>query len=175
MKSKIILIKSGFISGAIFALSWVLYHLLFVTDGKSSDAGLGEALGYLSMLIALSTVYFGVRNYRDQHLGGVISFKDAFLNGMIIVLIASVIYVTNWMIYYPNFMPDFADQYAAGQIESFKEAGLSGDELQVKITEVEEFNEIYKNPFVMAGMTFLEVFPVGLIIAVISAFFLKRK
>ncbi len=171
---KMVLIKSGLIAGSIFALSWVIFHLLFA-DNQESDWGTGEALGYLTMLIALSAVYFGVRNYRDHQLAGVISFKEAFLNGMVVVLIASVIYVISWMVYSSNFMPDFADQYAAEQIKSLNEAGFSQDELQAKIKEVEDFNESYKNPIVMAGITFLEIFPVGLVIAVISALLLKRR
>ena len=72
-------------------------------------------------------------------------------------------------------MPDFTDQYAAGQIRSYEEAGLSGEKLQAKITEIEEFSETYRNPFVMVAVTFMEVFPVGVIVALLSGFLLKRK
>ena len=79
------------------------------------------------------------------------------------------------MIYYPNFMPDFMDQYTANEIASLKAGGLTGTELEAKIKEMEVFNEQYKNPLIMAGITFLEVFPVGLIVALLSAFLLKKK
>lgn len=163
MKDKKTLIIAGLISGGVFTLSWTIFHILFVKDGVSNDEGMGETIGYLTMLIAFTTVYFGI------------SFKEAFLNGMIVVLVASTMYVLVWMIYYPNFMPDFADQYAANQIQSLNESGLEYNELEVKIKEVEDFTKNYKNPIVMAGFTFLEVFPVGLIVALIVAFILKRN
>jgi len=40
---------------------------------------------------------------------------------------------------------------------------------------MENFRELYKNPLVKIGITFLEIFPVGLLISLISAFLLKRK
>ena len=79
------------------------------------------------------------------------------------------------MIYYSNFIPDFADMYAASQIESLAEAGLSQAEIELKTAEIEEFNDVYKNPLIMAGVTFLEVFPVGLIVALVSALILRRE
>jgi Protein of unknown function (DUF4199) len=37
------------------------------------------------------------------------------------------------------------------------------------------FKELYKNPFVNAGMTFMEVFPVSLVVTLVSAAILRRK
>lgn len=94
---------------------------------------------------------------------------------MIIVLIASVLYVIGWMIYYPNFIPDFADQYLDFQKQLLQEQGVSGAVYDTRIAELEKFNEMYKKPLIMAGFTFLEIFPVGLVVALISAYILKRK
>ncbi len=57
-------------------------------------------IGYASMLIAFSLVYVGIRNYRNKYNGGVISFGKAFKIGILIVLIASTLYVIAWMIDY---------------------------------------------------------------------------
>ncbi len=37
------------------------------------------------------------------------------------------------------------------------------------------WKEMYKNPFIRAAMTFMEIFPVGLIIALISAAILRKS
>jgi len=57
-------------------------------------------IGYASMLIALSLVYVGIRNYRDKYNEGVISFGKAFKIGLFMVLVASTIYVIAWLIDY---------------------------------------------------------------------------
>jgi hypothetical protein len=64
-------------------------------------------IGYASMLIAFSLVFVGIRNYRDKFNEGVISFGKAFKIGIMIVLIASTMYVVAWLIDYFFFIPDF--------------------------------------------------------------------
>ena len=139
------------------------------------DFELGELIGYASMILALSTVFFGVKSYRDKQRNGFISFKDAFLNGLIIVLIASVIYVVGWMIYYPNFMPDFADQFLQHEQAKLMKEGLAQEVVDRKMAEMKNMMAMYDNPVLMAGLTFLEIFPVGVVVALVSAFILKRK
>ena len=148
--------------------------IMNVLDKEMTDVGIGEVIGYIAMLVALSMVFFGVRAQRNQS-NGIISFKKAFVSGLVIVLIASFIYVLGWMLYYPNFMPDFADEYFAAQIETLKSEGLAQAELQAKIKELEEFKTNYEKPTYMIFYTFMEIFPIGLIVAIISAIILKRK
>jgi MFS family permease len=169
-------VKYGLISGLVMVSSWWLAQLIFPqAEGEAYDFTRGEWLGYISMLLALTAVFVGVKQHRDQYLGGLISFKDALKMGLYIVLVASVIYVVGWMIYYPNFMPDFADQYAASQVTSYEASGLSEAEIESKKQELKEWMELYENPFIMMGMTFMEIFPVGMVVSLIAAVILKRK
>jgi hypothetical protein len=55
--------------------------------------------GYVTMVLSLLMVFFGIKSYRDQHNGGVVSFGRAFQVGLYITLIASVFYVVGWEIY----------------------------------------------------------------------------
>ncbi len=155
--------------------NWFISAMVKGDSSQKIDFEAEQWRGYLVMILALSTIFFGVKSYRDKDRNGYISFKDAFVNGLAITFVASVVYVIGWMIFYPNFIPDFADQYAAFEIEQFSELGLSPDEIDTKTKYLLEFNEMYKKPLVMAGFSFLEIFPVGIIIALISAFILKRK
>ena len=138
---------AGLIAGGIFILEWALFHFVYVAGKEEFDFGSGEVLGYLTMLIALSTVYFGVKRLRDQELGGQITFGKAFSSGLIIVVIASLIYTVSWTIYAANFLPDFADQYFAGEVEALRASGMEAGELEEKLRELESFKESYENPF----------------------------
>jgi hypothetical protein len=173
MENKTILIKYGIIGGLILGSSFFIFHAIFGTNIE--DMQMSMYRGYAIMILALSTVFFGVRAYRDKFRNGFISFKDAFVNGLIVVLIASIFYVIGWEIYYPNFLPDFADIYLAQQKEAIEASGIGAEAAQQQISSMETMMEKYKNPLFRIPMSFLEIFPVGLIISLITAFILKRK
>ncbi len=127
------------------------------------------------MLLAFSLVFFGIRNYRDKYNEGVISFGKAFKIGIMIVLIASTIYVIAWLIDYFFFIPDFMEKYSAHMIDELKAGGASQIELEKQTKEMAGFATMFKNPFFNAMMTYIEILPVGLIVTIISSFILKRK
>ncbi len=163
----------GGIASSVMIISWFMMNGLFTSSDGSMDFTKGQFIGYAAMILGLTAIFIGVKRYRDNHLNGVISFKKAFLAGAYMVLIASVIYVIGWMIYYPNFIPDFTDKYAAYQIQQYADSGLTGAELAAKKEDIHATMETYKKPQVVIAYTFMEIFPVGLIVALISAFILK--
>lgn len=172
-----VVLTFGLIAGGIIAvLSLFLWMVVMGDDGQMNFEN-GEWIGYTAMIIALSMIYFGTRTFRDKYLAGNISFGKAFQVGIMITLVASVIYVATWMIYYntSEAAHQFPQQYLEHQIEKMKASGMEQAALDAKIEEFRQQMELYKNPIVMIGMTLLEIFPVGLIITLISSFLLKRK
>jgi hypothetical protein len=139
------------------------------------DYGTSMLIGYASMLIAFSLVFVGIRNYRDKYNGGLISFGKAFKVGILIVLIASTIYVIAWMIDYYVFMPDFAEKLSSNMLAELKAGGASQVEIDKQTKEMAAFVQNYKNPFFVAMMTYVEILPVGLVVTLISSMILKRK
>lgn len=139
------------------------------------DYSTSMLIGYASMLIAFSLVFIGIRNYRNKYNGGVISFGKAFKIGLLMVLIASTIYVIAWLIDYFFFVPDFMDKYSAHMLGELKASGASQIEIDKQTKEMANMAVMYKNPFFTAMMTYVEILPVGLIVALISSLILKRK
>jgi hypothetical protein len=165
----------GLIAGAlvsILMLSTVNY--LSHCEGNV-DYGTSMLIGYASMLLAFSLIYIGIRNYRDKYNDGVISFGKAFKTGMMMVLIASTIYVVAWLIDYFFFIPDFMEKYAAQTLAELKASGASQAEMDKETKEMADFARMYKNPLFNAMMTYVEILPVGLIVTLISSLILKRK
>lgn len=132
-------------------------------------------IGYTAIVLSFLLVFFGVRSYRDNVGNGQITFGKAFTIGICITLISCVFYVVTWEIIYFNFMPDFMDKYAAQVIEKVKASGASAAAIDAKVQEMQKMKVMYKNPLFVAAMTFLEPFPVGLLITLISAAVLRRK
>lgn len=165
----------GLISGIIVSAIMLVSMNYFSHCEGNVDMTTSMLIGYASMLIAFSLVFVGIRNYRDKYQNGVISFGKSFKIGILIVLIASTLYVVSWMICYFFFMPDFMDKYGAMEIENLKSAGATVTEIENKRKEMADFTRMYKNPFFNAMMTYAEILPVGLIVSLISALILKRK
>lgn len=167
---KKLILTYGSISGLIVAA------MLVVVFSKSTiDYDSGDFLGYAIMIIAFATIFVAVKSYRDKQLGGHINFATAFKLGLGITLVASAIYVIAWMIISNTIAKDFMTEYYQQSIEQLNASGLSDEELALRVEEMEQFRELYKNPFIKIGITFLEIFPVGLIISLISAAILKKK
>lgn len=173
MKRNIIIY--GLIAGIVVSIL-MLFTVNYISHCEGNvDYDTSMLIGYASMLIAFSLVFVGIRNYRDKYNAGVISFGKAFKIGIMIVLIASTIYVVAWLIDYFFFIPDFIEKYSAQMLDELKASGASQIEIDKQAKEMADFAKMYKNPFFNAMMTYAEILPVGLIVTLISSLILKRK
>ena len=161
----------GLLSGAVAAA------LMFVTLPFADRIGFerGLIIGYTTIILSFLQVFFGIRSYRENIGGGAISFGRAFAVGILITLISCICYVVAWEILYFKFMPDFADKYAAHAIEKLKAAGATAAAIQAQMDEAKNLKRILDNPLLNAAATFIEPFPVGLIITLISALILRKR
>ena len=157
----------GLIAGTILCLNMIYMVNLCYTrpDLKSNDI-----LGYAAMIVVFSMIFFGVRNYRDKELSGIITFGNAFKTGVLIALVGSLVYVVVWLFYYYLFVPDYLEIYITHVLNE-----IPANELEAKTIEMNDFREMYKNPIMVILITFSEVFPVGLVVSFICAFMLERK
>lgn len=160
----------GLVLGTLLCVNMIYMVNLCYTnpDFKSNDI-----VGYAAMVVVFSLIFFGVRNYRNTQLGGEISFGKAFKTGASIALAGSTMYVVVWLFYYYLFVPDYLDKYIPHVLK--EAAQQSPSDLAAKTKEMENFKEMYKNPFFVILITYAEVLPVGLAVALLSSPILKRK
>lgn len=161
----------GLISGICVA-TFMSFSIAYCYSKNSFDGSM--LLGYTAMLLSLSLIYVGVKNYRDNHNGGIISFGNAFLMSLYMALIASTLYVIGWMIAYYIFFPDFIEKLAAYQLSPDKIRNMSSDQVAGIREQLKTFKDWYATPIGVAGATFMEILPVGLVVSLITALFLKR-
>jgi hypothetical protein len=161
----------GLISGAISSL--MMMGTIPFENKIGYDKGL--VVGYTAIVLSFLLVFFGIRSYRDNVGDGEITFSRAFAVGIGITLISCVFYVVTWEIIYFNFMPDFMDKYGAHLMEKARASGASAASLQAQMEQVKKYKAMYDNPLTNAAMTFIEPFPVGLAITLLSAAVLRRK
>ncbi len=113
--------------------------------------------GYLVMVVAMTFIFVGVRRYRDVEKGGVIRFLPALLMGLAIASVAIIAYVLVWEIYLAATRYAFIDIYFGGADP-----------------ESRAWHQWYSNPLNRAYTTALELAPVGLVVALVSAGLLRN-
>ena len=133
------------------------------------------SLGYLIMLLGMSAVFMGVKQHRDRHNGGVIKFLPALGVGLGIALFASLAYVLVWEAYLAATDYAFMDQYIAATLEARRAEGLSGQAYRDLETQMREMAVAYQSPLFRLPMTFVEIFPVGLLVSIVSAVLLRNS
>lgn len=162
----------GILSGLVSS-AFMLATVPFLDKLGHGDKGL--IIGYTGMVLSFLLVYFGIRSYRDTTGDGHITFARGFSVGLAITVISCLFYVITWEIVYFNFMPHFLDSYNAQVIAKIKSSGASATQIQAQIDHQNHFMQLYQNPFFNAAMTFIEPFPVGLVMTLISAAILRKK
>jgi hypothetical protein len=168
---KKIILTFGLISGAISSLLMLAAVLFEDKIGFEHSYFLGYTIIVLSFLL----VYFGIRSYRDNLGNGHITFAKAFAVGLGITLISCVLYVVTWEALYFTVLHDFMDKYWTYTLSKLQASGASAAAIQAEFQKVQKYKQLYENPFLNAAMTFIEPFPVGLVITLISSAILKKK
>lgn len=168
---KQIVLTFGVLSGVLSAVLMTV-NMLFI-----DTIGFDRAIytGYTVIVISFLFVYFGIRSYRDNALGGRISFAQGFQAGILITLISCVCYVGAWLVGQDRLFPDFVDNYSAHMVEVKRASGASQAEIASAIRDGAEMKQMLQNPFINAAVSFTEPFPVGLLVTLISAAVLRKK
>ena len=130
--------------------------------------------GYLVMLIALSLIFVGVKRYRDVECGGVIRFWRAFGLGVGTAVVAALFYAVGWEIFVAASGYDFIADYSATMVEGMRAEGAAPAAIQARLAELRDMAEMYNNPPIRFAMIFAEIFPVGLLVALVSAALLRN-
>ena len=131
-------------------------------------------VGYLVMLTALSLIFVGMKRYRDVECGGVIRFGRAFALGLGMAAVAGIIYAIGWEAYEATSDQDFMTDYTATILNDMRAEGATAAAVEAKAAEMRDFAESYRNPLFRVPMVFAEIFPVGLLVALVSAALLRN-
>ena len=138
-----IILTYGLISGLVIIVADIIAIIL---TGDGQQGGIGVWFGYLVMLVALSSILVGVKQHRDQALGGVIRFRTAFGLGLGIAVLASLAYVAIWEVYLAVTHYTFMDKYVAAALAAKRAAGVTGAAYAKAVADMEAMRRNYANP-----------------------------
>jgi len=136
----------------------IIFTIHLTLGIKNLEDSTNEILGYVSIFISLSFVFFGIKQYRDQVNNGTVSLGKAIIIGVFIsIFVALGIAIADFM--YTKFIdPSFFSNYEKMLIEQGKEADI------IKMTSISA-----------ALFMFVLVTVIGFIISIISGLILQRK
>lgn len=167
MKKIVLLYGSvaGVIMGAMFFITAPLW------DNGTITMDNGMWIGYTTMVVALSLVFLGIKTYRDRHQNGTITFGRAFLVGILIATLASIIYALSWETAINTVSKGFATEMQTHYLNDLKAKNASQEEIDRTLAMMENYN----NPFYRFLFSLMEVYWVGVVITLISAALLRRR
>jgi len=165
-----IVLTYGLISGLVIVAG-------IIGASAAAESGLvhtGAWFGYLVMLVALSSILVGMKQYRDEALGGVIRFRTGLVLGLGIAAVASVAYVAVWEAYLAMTHYAFIGRYIEELLATRRAAGVTGAAYASLVAQMDDMRRQYANPLFRVPITFTEIFPVGAVVALVSATLLRN-
>lgn len=136
----------------------LIIFLIHLTLGKDLSYSTNEILGYISIFISLSFVFFGIKHYRDNVNNGVISLGKALIIGVLISFLVAIGIGIADFIYTQFINPDWFENY----YQMMRDAG--------KEDEIIEMSSLTAGIFMVALVSII-----GIIISLVSGLILQRK
>ena len=156
----------GLIVGLIVSLN---LFLGVPAAGEAMNFEGGETRGVIMMTLAFALILVAIKQISVSFFKDDISFRKAFILGLYISLIASIMYVVSWEYILSNYLPDFADQYLEYRTDKLQGSSLDAAKIESSLSMEASLMEMYKtNTFYRLGLSFAEIFPIGLLVSLLG-------
>jgi|GEM_PF-73409 len=167
--------RSLFNNSLIYGLLTAVISIVFSVLTYLFDVSYSSPIMYFSFAILLAGMIYGTLTYRNNYLGGYISFGKAFTSGFLIVLIAALvssIYSYIFLVFIdPTYLDKIIEQAMANAETKMVEQGLSEEQMEPGLAMTRKF----MSPVIMNVMAIISSALVGGILALIAAAFIKKE
>lgn len=151
---------AGLIAGGLCFVSTTML-------GERIPFGWAMALGYTTMLIALSTIFLAVKRVRDQSPSGAIGFWRALAVGLAITLIACLFYALGWECALATM--GGSDAFITTYIARVQAEGGDPASVAAQVRDMEAMRANYANPLFRIPVSVSEIAPVGVLVSLVAA------
>ena len=128
-------------------------------------------LGYVSYLIIIVGIFLGIKTYRDNFLGGVISYGHSLGAGVLISLYSSVITAIFAYLLYKFIDPDLTKKMLSVVEETLLAKGIPEEQIEMAL----KIQEKMITPFITSISTLFGGVLIGFIISLIISIFTKKE
>lgn len=159
--------KAGLNYGAMLGLILIIYTVLLYVMDMSFNKG----LTYVSFLFMAAMIFYGSKSYRDNSLGGYITYGRALGISMIIVLIAGIISTIYFLIHTSVVDTEYVTKLIAAAEEELLKKGMTDDQIEMALS----IQKKMMKPSIMAVFGLIGTGFWGLIISLITSIFVKKQ
>jgi len=155
----------------VLSMALIVFSLLLIILQGSVGATSLWLIGLLSWPMAFFILWHGLRAMRDEKPGQCITFKQAFLAGLVISLIAAAAMGVYMVLHCTLINPGYADQAMELARQQWEAKGLNDQQMEV----AERFARIFMHPALMVVFQIVGTILKGAICALIAAAIVKRN
>lgn len=167
MEQKVSVWKANLTSGLIIGLVGIVYTLVM----WFLDLTLNQAQGYVYLVILIFLLYYFIKSYRDNYLGGYITYGQAVGAGVIICLFSAIIGAIFTYILYTVIDPGLYAKQLVMTEEMLAKRGMPQEAMDAALN----MSKKMQKPIIttVSGIFFGVFF--GTIISLIVAIFVKKE
>lgn len=161
------LTKQAMTYGAIIGIALVVYSVLLYITGMTFSKG----LGFIQYVILFAGIYLGAKSYRDNVLGGAITYGKALWLGVVISVFVGIITVFFNFVMMRYIDPGLIDKYMVIMEEQFENSRfIPADQLDEALERSRDsMTAVWSLPI---GVLTFAIF--GFIISLITSAFVKK-
>ncbi len=168
-----IILKVGAFSGAVIITGMIIIFSL--TDLTSYGFKSAELVSLLLLVIVLKAADLYTINFaKNHHYGGIINFKSGFQAALQITLLVASIVGIYIYIHLQWVDPGLMELYYGHSIQQLQSSGVEQELINQQIDQISADDSILFRPSYYSMMFFMSILFTGLILAVITAFILKK-
>ncbi len=171
MENKPVSVWKGTMNPALlFALVIIIYTLILYFLDKTFDRSV--LLGIIGFLIAVAGIVYGIRSFRDDARGGVLSYGQGVGAGTVVGLYAGIVVAAFGIILYTVIDPELIEKFFVAQEETLIEQGRLPESL------IEQQMIIMRKIITPVSLPLLGIVNyviTGVLIALIASIFLRRE
>jgi hypothetical protein len=167
--------RTMFNSALIYGLFTGIAYIGLALVMYIGDMDPKNPIAYVGFVILIGGIYWGTVQYRNKSLNGYISYGQAFLTGLLIAVIATVISSVYTYAFYTFFDPAAHTKMVEMGIEKARESmmdkGMSDEQIESGLN----ISRSFMSPMAMALMSLLFNTLIGGVISLITAAIIKKE
>lgn len=162
------MLKSAMNSGLILGIVLVVYSLIIYIIGIIKPP---FWVGLINYALIIGGIIYGTKKFRDEDLGGEISYSKALGFGVLICVFASIISGIYTVLLMTVIDPEYIAKMMSAIEEEYMKSGLSEQQIEAAMKMVAKM----QSPIIMTITTVFGFAFMGTIFSLITSAFLKKE